>query len=352
MTTTPSIWCPVVLALALAASVSPVGAEDEAEATSPASEPSELAAPDADALGGEGTNPSTESPKDAAEPKEDALAAAAKAGKVLLEMTLEQVLTALGEPLRKEVIPPDAELWHYANGEVALSKGKVTYVSLTERPKAPAPVVPRKQTWQQQPAAQPHQSVPGDTVAAPPVRAGDSYVYESADGGSGDNALVTRRTVVSAGSVIVMESLNLSSRRAKPRTLRFDREWNLLGTRDSQGEGRDYAPPLKYYDFPLYPGKTWRQTTTETHTKTGAIRVHTLSGVVGSWEEVRVPAGVFRGIRVSLQTELVDHSTGETVYGTDVSWYVPQVRRSVKSVTTGRGGEERVIQLLNYEVTP
>lgn len=53
-------------------------------------------------------------------------------------MTTAEVLTARGEPIRKEVIPPDAELWHYAEGEVAFSQGKVTYVGLDEAPAPPA----------------------------------------------------------------------------------------------------------------------------------------------------------------------------------------------------------------------
>ena len=68
------------------------------------------------------------------------------------------------------------------------------------------------------------------------------------------------------------------------------------------------------------------------------------------WETVTVPAGTFRGIRVHLETELYDPSTGEPIPGTDTSWYVPEVRRSVKSDTTGKGGSQRVIQLLSYDV--
>lgn len=43
---------------------------------------------------------------------------------VLVGMTPEQVLQAHGAPARKEVIPPDAELWHYADGEVAFADGQ------------------------------------------------------------------------------------------------------------------------------------------------------------------------------------------------------------------------------------
>lgn len=60
----------------------------------------------------------------------EAMADAIRAGTVLTGMTLEQVLQARGEPIRKEVIPPDAELWHYAAGEVAFSGGRVSYENL------------------------------------------------------------------------------------------------------------------------------------------------------------------------------------------------------------------------------
>lgn len=71
--------------------------------------------------------------------QEAEIAAAIRAGTVLEGMTMEQVLSARGEPIRKEVIPPDAELWHYVEGEVAFSQGKVSYVALLEAATPPAP---------------------------------------------------------------------------------------------------------------------------------------------------------------------------------------------------------------------
>jgi hypothetical protein len=45
-------------------------------------------------------------------------------------MTIEEVLSARGNPVRKEIIPPDMELWHYPAGDVAFQNGKVSYVEL------------------------------------------------------------------------------------------------------------------------------------------------------------------------------------------------------------------------------
>lgn len=272
------------------------------------------------------------------------------AGTVLKEMTMEQVLLARGAPSRKELIPPEIELWHYATGEVAFSGGKVSYVSLAAKTEPP-PADPRHEVITEEENAPDHsaEELPGQ-VGAPPITVGDSYVYESTNPADPESGVSTRRTVTSTKGRVTLSSLNLDNKRAKPRSLYFDRQWNLIASRSPDKSGRDYSPLLKYYDFPLFPGKTWNQTSTETDLKTGATRIHTISGTVEGWERVSVPAGTFSAIKVHLVTELFDPNTGERIRGTDTSWYVPEVRRSVKSETTGKGGSQGLIQLLSYEL--
>lgn len=188
------------------------------------------------------------------------------------------------------------------------------------------------------------------SISSPSIKIGDSYIYESVDSENQKSKITTKRTVISAGDEIVFSTINIGSKKAKPRNLRFNREWNLISTRNAENGGLDYSPPLKYYDFPLYPGKTWQQTTTETDIKTGKTRIHTITGKVGDWEDVTVPAGTFHAIRVNLGTDVFNASTGEKINGTDTSWYVPEVHRSVKSVGIGKDGKQQVIQLLQYEL--
>ena len=133
------VLCNVALVFLLMASVNPLAVADPEDAPSP--DATEVTAPVAETSDGDGGAAPTE--EAAQEAKRVELDAAAKAGQVRLEMTMGQVLMALGEPLHKEVMPPDAELWHYANGEVAFSALLVAYVSLTERPTEPEPVVSR-----------------------------------------------------------------------------------------------------------------------------------------------------------------------------------------------------------------
>lgn len=272
-------------------------------------------------------------------------------GVVRIDMTMAQVLLTRGTPTRKEAVPPDAELWHYpGGGEVAFSNGRVTYVQLPPKAQAQQPSAKAERIGPSTAAPSRPLGTPSGEVPAPSSRVGDNYLYESVDPERTESRIVTRRTVISAANEVVLSSINVDNKKAKPRNLHFDRQWNLKGVRNADGGGFDYSPPLKYFDFPLYPGKTWHQVSTEINIKTGQTRTHTISGVVGQWEDVSVPAGSFRAIKVSLQTQLFDPSKGETIPGTDTSWYVPEVRRSVKSATTGKDGDSRLIQLLNYEL--
>src|SRR6266446_1550273 len=197
--------------------------------------------------------------------------------------------------------------------------------------------------------------IPAASVGTPNSQLGDTYIIEYLDPDNLKPSYSTERKVVSVGEgKITVTSKNIHSKTAKARTLQFTSEWNLISSRNPDGSGFDYSPPLKYFGFPLSPGKTWQQTSRETNMKTNAIRGHTLSATVGDWEEVSVPAGTFRTIKITLQTALLDRSTGETSTGTDISWYAPNVRRSVKSEITShnfQGQQERqVIQLRRYDV--
>ncbi len=137
------------------------------------------------------------------------------------------------------------------------------------------------------------------------------------------------------------------------RTLEYDRQWNPIGTRGKAGEGFDYSPPVKYYDFPLYPGKRWSGTSTERNIKTGQVREHTINAEVGGWETITVPAGTFRAIKVMIRNAVKDLQTGQVKSGSDISWYAPLAKRSVKSELTafnaidGRD-EVQIAELIRY----
>lgn len=196
---------------------------------------------------------------------------------------------------------------------------------------------------------------PAESADIPGVNVGDTYVVESQYPQNAKLNNTTERKVISVvDGEITVTSRNVSSTTGRSRILRFTPEWNLVSSRNADGSGLDYSPPLKYFEFPLYPGKTWRQTSIEKNIKTGATREFTLSATVGDWKNVSVPAGTFRAIKITTQTALLDGTTGQRSTGTDISWYAPEIRRSVKSLVPSRNmqgnAEEQFIHMVRYEL--
>ncbi len=194
-----------------------------------------------------------------------------------------------------------------------------------------------------------------EVAYAPQMAIGDTYVLASIDYHHPARNHKTKRTVTTVGpDSFDLSIVNLNSKIGKARLLRFDHHWNLIATRNADHSGNNYAPALKYYDFPLFPGKTWTQKSQEKNIKTGHVREHTLSGTVGAWEEISVPAGTFHAIKVSLNTLLYDPKTHVSTEGTDVSWFAPAVKRSVKSETSLRYAKENTeyseLQLQRFTV--
>jgi hypothetical protein len=187
------------------------------------------------------------------------------------------------------------------------------------------------------------------------IQIGDTYIIDSQYPSSPKWNTTTERKVISiSDGKIIVTAKNLESTNSKPRTLTFTPEWNLISSRNADGNGSDFSPPLQYFAFPLYPGKTWKQTSRETDVKTGAVKEHTLSGIVSNWEDVSVTAGTFRTIKITVQNELLDRATGIRSTGTDISWYAPNLRRSIKSEITSRdsqGSEQRQsLEVTEYEL--
>ncbi len=198
-------------------------------------------------------------------------------------------------------------------------------------------------------------ATPNDPIPAPSHTVGDTYITEVINFTEGKPGIKTERKVVYVDDKkMVVESKSLSSKKGTVRSLDYTLEWNLLRSRNPDGSGLDYTPPLKYYDFPLFIGKKWQQTSIENNIKTGTQRTHTLSSEVFGWESVTVPAGTFKAIKVVTRSKLIDPDKGESTWGKDTSWYVPELRRSIKSETSSQkeGGteEKQIIQLINHKI--
>jgi hypothetical protein len=112
-----------------------------------------------------------------------------------------------------------------------------------------------------------------------------------------------------------------------------DQNLNVLIYRSLTEEG---SPPSKldepdaWFGFPFYPGKIWNETYTWRTLETAPITgTSNLTGKVIGWEEVAVPAGKFRTLKV----EVARRSFGKGGMHDEMNmtyWYAPEVRRFVK----------------------
>jgi hypothetical protein len=191
-----------------------------------------------------------------------------------------------------------------------------------------------------------------NTVAAPTIKVGYSYTFETENTSDSKlNFVATREiTYIDKNRMTVVTT---NAKTGSKRNSYYDTAWGYLGSGTSDKAGVSFLPALKYLDFPLSVGKKWTAQSVETDKKTGRQRQHTLYGTVEGWEKVQVPAGEFDALKIVLKTELKDADNIST--GSDVSWYVPALQRSVKSELTGQdtttGREEkRIARLISYNV--
>lgn len=190
-----------------------------------------------------------------------------------------------------------------------------------------------------------------EQLESPQLRVGDTYVFESRNITEPGLTYTAERKVIGVDRDTVNTTMRIL-KNGYTWHVNYDRQWNVISSRSQAGDGSDHSPPVRYFDFPLYTGKTWSASSEERNVKTGKTRIHKMRGVIGGWEEITVPAGQFRGLRVTLHTEFEDESG--LVSAEDVSWYVPEIKRSVLSRITSlnhrtQERREQEIALLSYQ---
>ena len=187
---------------------------------------------------------------------------------------------------------------------------------------------------------------------APAIRIGDRYTYETVDSDDSKQNNITHREIIAfSGGHYLQRNINAKS--GYTRLLHYDPSWNLVSTGRPSEVETTFVPPLKYFDFPLFVGKTWEGRSVKTELKTGATFTHSLHAVVTGKEKVSVPAGTFETYKIVLDIEMLEGS--KRTLGKDISWYAPAARRTVRSETESRDPEtskldRKIIQLLSFEL--
>jgi len=206
-----------------------------------------------------------------------------------------------------------------------------------------------------------------DAIAAQEVKAGDSWVYQTTiEKGSGNWTQTHDEFQVTASTArSIYYTVHTVGSTQPPKELFAGTDWSRVRT--ANGEEFTVNRPLA---FPLYPGKGWEvkytDPTPEAGLKTQQWDSHyTVAGL----EDISVPAGKFTAIRIveegewkgvraaglKIQNSLSKAAEGVTILSQTKSnpeqtvsgrthkefWYVPAVKRWVKSVEQyyGSNGE-------------
>ena len=185
-------------------------------------------------------------------------------------------------------------------------------------------------------------------VARPDVKVGDRWAYRRMDYESGQpvGRYEMRVSFAERGVIHVVSTLGNTTEEAD---MTFTDNWNAVSAKEAI-----FYPHNGWLRFPMRPGDTY-QARYEAVRPGRDIRVqHERAVIVHGWEEITVPAGTFRALKVESQGpfRIVDRPMRGR--SRNVLWYVPEVRRWAKMLVetnTPRGrmdysGEE----LLSYEL--
>jgi len=195
-------------------------------------------------------------------------------------------------------------------------------------------------------------SPPTEPAKAPSVRVGDRWITDVVDHQDDRLSYRSERVVTDAQAGRIVTTVR-SLKSNYVRTVSYDDQWGLLATSQQSGSTTRYEPALPYLSFPLHPGKTWRARVVETGAD-GAQKVHVVNATVGPWETITVPAGTFTALKVVISDDVTQNDVLVS-QGQDVSWYAPEVRRSVRTEETSldpKTGErrQRTLSLIEYSL--
>jgi hypothetical protein len=149
------------------------------------------------------------------------------------------------------------------------------------------------------------------------------------------------RVTTIAGDTVRMSWKILSSTNAsdvdRQGTSRFDASTWAFDV--AQREGK-----LLALAFPLEVGKSWEYAYASRNTTGGETTV-TMKAKVEAWEEIRIPAGTFKALRVVHEGQWATRNHfGEGVSSVilDTYWYVPELKRTARHDYFVRGGGRAV----------
>jgi hypothetical protein len=180
-----------------------------------------------------------------------------------------------------------------------------------------------------------------DKLGAPTLNVGDSWKYRA------DNGMEWTSEIIGAEKDVYISKSAIPEGNRKGEWVRHYEKGSLncvKSFRDGQVDREDRDRIKKAYDFPLYAGKKWK-CRYDVFTVTRKFDSLLELKVVG-FEEVEVPAGKFRAVKVEAKQTIL----GTNRSGTFCYWYCPDVKATIKSEFLPSGDFWRSMEYNKYEL--
>jgi hypothetical protein len=164
-------------------------------------------------------------------------------------------------------------------------------------------------------------------VPRPDVKVGDSWRYRISIYQTNVPkilSIASRVSFVGPNVIVTVESGNDGGEFDS----QYDGEWGV----SSLGYlGQVFDPPIRFYKFPLQVGAEYPYVHGMVAQKGSPARVRAEGNVkVVGWEDVTVPAGKFRALKIEATGSFQRLDTSFRGWQRFRQWYVPEVKRAVK----------------------
>lgn len=163
-------------------------------------------------------------------------------------------------------------------------------------------------------------------VPRPVIKPDDSWSYRKTDFTHTVPEINFRETVTFANDRII-QMVDLRKGAGQETDTTYTAEWNAVSSPNSG----IFVPDQGLLRFPLRPGDSHESSYDVRFPLQGEREVkHERHVKVVGWENVTVPAGTFRALRVESEGTWHRLDTGFSGAAKEVMWYSPQVKRYVK----------------------
>jgi hypothetical protein len=189
-----------------------------------------------------------------------------------------------------------------------------------------------------------------DPVLWPEVKAGDTWTYRRMDYFTNRPDGLLRETVSFANEQAIQTVAKRGGDDSEIDTT-YTAEWNFVST----ANGAIFSPDQGLFHFPLRPGDAHEAHYSTKFPQQGAYEVrHDRRVKVVGWEELSVPAGKFRALRIESEGRFQRVDTAISGTAKETAWYAPEVKRYVKWTFENWNFRGRIqwwgLELLEYKV--